>query len=81
MKHLLSLEKLAGPDIGKILADAAEFVDADLKRNPRARGRFGEHQCPSLARQRLGFVMTALAFEHGGIAQNFFKIRARQFFQ
>ena len=25
MKHLLSLEKLAGPDIGKILADAAVF--------------------------------------------------------
>src|ERR1039458_7017654 len=59
----------------------AKFVDADLERNPRARGRFGKHQRPGLAGQRLGFVMTTLAFEHGGIAQNFFKIRARQFFQ
>ena len=26
-------------------------------------------------------MMAALAFEHGGVAQNFLKIRPRQFFQ
>ena len=51
----------------------AQFADADLKRNPRARGRFGKDQRPGLAGQRLGFMLAALAFEPDGVAQNFYQ--------
>src|ERR1017187_5252022 len=59
----------------------AEFADADLERQPRARGLLGKHQRPSLAGERLGLVMAAFAFENCGVVQNFVKVRAWQIFQ
>ena len=59
----------------------AEFADADLERQPRARGLLGKHQRPRLAGERLLFVTAALALENGGVAQDFFNVRDRQFFQ
>jgi ornithine carbamoyltransferase len=60
MKHLLSLEKLAGPDIEKILADAAEFK--------RERGR---HKSQPLTGQTWALIFsksstrTRVSFEVG----------------
>ena len=60
MKHLLSLEKLAGPDIGKILADAAVFKH----------GR-GRHKSQPLAGQTWALIFsksstrTRVSFEVG----------------
>src|SRR5262249_16889341 len=42
---------------------SAQFPDADLERNPRAGGGFGEKHGPNLARERLGLVMSALRLE------------------
>ena len=60
---------------------AAQFANADLEGNPRARGRLGKHQRPDLSGQRLLVAPRPLALEHDGVAQDFLNVRARQFFQ
>ena len=59
----------------------AQFADAGLKRHACARGGLGKNEGPSLACERLRRVRATLAFEGGGVVQDFFKIRRRQLFQ
>ena len=58
-----------------------QFADASLERDAGARGGLGKNQRPRLARERLCRMRAALAFDRGGVVQDFFKIRRRQLFQ
>jgi hypothetical protein len=60
---------------------AAEFVNADFKRNPRARGRFRENHRPGLPRERFVLAAAALGFQRRRILHNRFHVGSRQFFQ
>ena len=79
------LDQLAAADLNVLRAQKqrlpAQFADADLERDARARGRLVENERPGLSGQRQARVTAPFAFHGGGGRQNLLHIHRGQFFK